>query len=424
MNTITLTLRRISLSALLMAVITVVNAGTPVADIPNVHVADRTRYVSNPDGVLSADAVRRLDTTLGKIWESTSAEPVVVAVASMPGDTDIDTYATDIFDAWGIGKKDKDNGVLMVIARDDRKAVIRTGRGAEGVLPDIVCGRILRNEMFPRFREGDYDGGTEAALAAMERVLTDPQYAAELRSEQPNDAHAGESDLDGEELFSFYLKIAALLALVMTAWAVGTVWTTRRNDSVYRYSRLHQLLLPALVVTFLTLGMGLPALLIGYVAMKRTRSKRKCPNCHHAMKKIDEQNDNAYLTPAQDTEEKINSVDYDVWVCPNCRETDILPYVNRRSAYRVCDRCGSRASALVMDRVVLRPTERRKGAGERTYRCKNCGNTHVERYVIPMLAAAAPVIIGGIGGRGGGGGFSGGSFGGGITGGGGASGGW
>ena len=77
----------------------------------------------------------------------------------------------------------------------------------------------------------------------------------------------------------------------------------------------------------------------------------------------------------------------------------------------------------MMDRVVLRPTERRKGQGEKVYRCKNCGNTHTVAYVIPMLAAAAPFIIGGSGGHGGGG-FSGGSFGGGITGGGGASGGW
>lgn len=419
------TILRIFFAALLATVALATTAATAVADIPNVHVADRTRYVSNPDGVLSDGAVAQLDATLGRIWASTTAEPVVVAVASMPSDTDIDTYATDIFDAWGIGKKDKDNGVLVVIARDDRKAVIRTGRGAEGALPDIICGRILRNEMFPRFKEGDYDGGTLAAVNAIDRVLTDPAYAEELRSAQANDARAPQSDLDGEELFSMYLGFAAFMAIAMTVWVVTVVVSTRKKDSVSRYSSLHQVTLPALVVTFLSLGMGLPAFLVAWTAMKRTRNKRTCPNCRHAMIKIDEENDNAYLTPAQDTEEKINSVDYDVWVCPNCRETDILPYVNRRSSYKVCDRCGARASSLVMDRVVLRPTDRRKGAGERTFRCKNCGNTHVVRYVIPMLAASAPIIIGGIGGRGGGGGgFSGGSFGGGITGGGGASGGW
>ena len=410
---------RILLLSIIPAIAMAIGA-TPVADIPNVHVADRTRYVSNPDGVLSDATVASLDRSLGEIWSSTSAEPVVVAVASMPSDTDIDTYATDIFDAWGIGKKDKDNGVLIVIARDDRKAVIRTGRGSEGALPDIVCGRILRNEMFPRFKEGDYDGGVTAGVNAISRVLTDPAYADELRSSQANDSRA-EAVADG--LFNIYLTVAAIIAIIMTLLSLYTVVSTRRRDSVARYAALHSLVIPSLIVTCLTLGMALPALLISYLAMKRVRSRRKCPNCHHAMTKIDEVNDNAYLTPAQDAEERLKSVDYDVWVCPNCRETDILPYVNRLTDYRVCERCGARASSLMMDRVVLRPTERRKGQGEKVYRCKNCGNTHTVAYVIPMLAAAAPFIISGSGGHGGGG-FSGGSFGGGITGGGGASGGW
>ncbi|MBD5185058.1 MAG: TPM domain-containing protein [Bacteroidales bacterium] len=392
-----------------------------VKDIPNVHVADAHRYVSDPDGVLSADAVSRLDTALGRIWAETTAEPAVVVVERMPDDTDIDTYATAIFDAWKIGKKDRDNGVLIVVSRDDRKAVIRTGYGAEGVLPDIICGRILRNEMFPRFKEGDYDGGIEAGVAAIGKVLTDPAYADELRSSQPNDAyHQGP---DSGDLFNYYLMLAAIVAVGMTVVMVGAVVRNRRQDSVTRYGAVHRLVPVAGMLSFLTLGMAVPALLIGLMAQRGARRHRKCPNCGTSMKKIDEANDNAYLTPAQDAEEKLNSVDYDVWVCPNCRETDILPYVNRMRAFEVCDRCGARASTLVANRVVTNPTPVRSGVGEKVYHCRHCGHDQQRRYVIPKIVT--PVIVGGIGGRGGGGGgFSGGSFGGGMTGGGGASGGW
>lgn len=398
----------------------VIMAGRDVADIPNVHVADRTRYVSNPDGVLSPAAVDSLDAVLARVWAETSAEPVVVAVASMPEDTDIDSYATEIFEQWGIGKKDKDNGVLMVIARDDRKAVIRTGYGAEGVLPDIVCGRILRGEMFPRFKQGDYDAGTLAGVNAMARVLTDPKYADELRSFQSNDAIA--PDFDGDEIFKGYLAVAAVVAVGMMVWVLSVVWISRRRDPVSRYSLILPALLGSAVASCLTLGMALPALIVAWLVRRRIRGHRRCPNCGTAMRKIDEENDNAYLTPAQDTEERINSVDYDVWVCPNCRETDILPYVNRAKNYRVCNNCGSRASSLVANRVLLQPTTARRGRGERIYHCRNCGHNHHELYYLPVIAAA-PVIIGGGGGHGGGG-FSGGSFGGGLTGGGGASGGW
>lgn len=134
-------------------------AAMTVDRVPNVHVADRTRYVSNPSGVLSDAAVASLDRQLGEIWKSTSAEVVIVAIDRIDGDMTPEEFATALFEKWGIGKADNDNGLLILVSRGDRAAQIRTGYGLEGVLPDIVAGRILRNDMFPRFREGDYDGG-------------------------------------------------------------------------------------------------------------------------------------------------------------------------------------------------------------------------------------------------------------------------
>lgn len=122
-----------------------------VKDIPNVHVADRSRYVSNPDGILSPQAEQMLNDTLQSIWNKTSSEVVVVVVEQI--DDDIDTFATELFSEWRIGKKDKSNGLLVLISRDDRKAVIRTGYGMEGLMPDIISGRIIRNIMAPNFRE-------------------------------------------------------------------------------------------------------------------------------------------------------------------------------------------------------------------------------------------------------------------------------
>lgn len=117
-----------------------------IADIPNVHISDSTRYVSDPAGILSPEAVRGLDGKLGNIWRTTSAEPVVVVIDKADTD-DLDTYATELFESWGIGKKDKDNGLLILVSRDQRRAVIRTGQGVEGLIPDAVASRIIRNVM-------------------------------------------------------------------------------------------------------------------------------------------------------------------------------------------------------------------------------------------------------------------------------------
>lgn len=405
------------------------NAQTPLIDIKNVHAADSTRFVSNPDGVLSQAAVDSLDREIAGIWRRTTAEPVVVVVGKLQEGYDIDTYATLLFEKWGIGKKDRDNGLLMVVARDDRKAVIRTGTGMEGVMTDVICGRILRNLMFPEFRNGDYDRGVMLGMAAIDSIISRPENAAEILSSIPNNARKGEGRADGADLDEFLsflwgcLGLAVAIGIFTVCFTVVLVRRSRKGDQVLAYNRLDDSRALIAVFSFLSLGIGLIGLSMVKNRMRQMRQgPRKCPNCGTLMNKIDEVHDNDYLTPAQDLEEKLNSVDYDVWVCPHCNETDILPYINRKSRYSRCGRCGARAATLTADRIVAKATHTHAGRGERIYTCRNCGAVRVVPYSIPMLAT--PVIIGGGGGGGIGGGGFGGSFGGGITSGGGASGGW
>ncbi|MDE6286922.1 MAG: TPM domain-containing protein, partial [Muribaculaceae bacterium] len=130
--------------------------------------------VADPDGILAPATRASIDSAITAMRRATTAEMAVVVVEDIDDPADIDEFATELFTRWGIGKKDRDNGVLIVVARDSRKAVIRTGYGAEGVLPDIVCGTILRNDMFPSFREGDYDTGVRRGVETLTRLLMDP----------------------------------------------------------------------------------------------------------------------------------------------------------------------------------------------------------------------------------------------------------
>ena len=401
-------------------------AAMAVRDVRNVHVEDRTRYVSDMAGVMSREAVAQADSLLAGVWRQSSAEPVVVIVPDLDGE-DINDYATELFTSWGIGKKDRDNGVLVLVSVDDRKAAIRTGYGAEGVLPDALCWGIIRNDMTPRFREGDYDGGILASLMTIDKAMTQPEARDELMSRYANDADARRRGGDGGSLWGAYALFAILGGIAMLAAAIIAWLSGRGKDTETAYGKLSRLRLPALMAAFLTLGAGVPALLLILFLMRRARlRKRPCPNCGHRMERLDEETDNRYLTPAQDTEEHLQSVDYDVWLCPNCGETDIIPYVNPHSNYTVCERCGAKAKALVDDRILYQPTARQEGQGVRHYKCRHCGNDDFDRYRIPRKEVVTPVIIPGGGGRGfgGGGGFSGGSFGGGMTRGGGASGRW
>lgn len=395
-------------------------AAYKVDEIPNVHLQNRSRFVTNPDGILSAGAQAQADSIISDIWKRSSAEVVAVVVTDFDG-SDIDTFATELFSKWGIGKNDKSNGVLLFVAKDRRKAVIRTGYGVEGVLPDVVAGRILRRQMFPRFQSGDFDGGVIAALTSISQILNDPDAVDEIISKQRNDAAA--SDDIGNELFTGYLALAVILAIGFLITYTG-ITTSKKLTDFERYNRLDSIKLPALIATFFGLGIPIVAYLLIALTMKRLRSRPHiCGNCGEKMHKLDEATDNAYLTPAQDMEENLNSVDYDVWVCPQCNATDIYPYVNKRKNYTICEKCGARTCTLESDRTLLSPTSDHEGRGVKTYRCLNCHSRKEKYYNIAKLASAAPIIIGG-GGHNGGSGFSGGSFGGGFTGGGGASGGW
>lgn len=396
------------------------------AEVPNVHTQDRTRFTSDPDGTLSAAAIARMDSAMARVRRESTAEMAVVMVDDIDDPDDIDDYATELFGLWGLGKKDRDNGVLVLVAKDRRKAAIRTGYGAEGVLPDIVCGRILREQMYPAFREGDYDGGLVAATETIASLLTDPDAAAELQS-QLRDTDTGSVREVGKGIFGIYLAVAGILAAGMLVLLAVEWHGLRRKSRFEKYAALEKMKPAYLILGFLTMGMGLVAAVALVAMLQHLRNgRRACPNCGTQMRKVDEVHDNDYLTPAQDMEERIGSVDYDVWLCPQCGETDILPYVNRASTMRECEACHARAARLSATRVLRQPTATREGTGMREYTCLNCHHITRVPYTIAKTPPVVIVPMGGGGSRGGGfgGGGFGGGFGGGMTGGGGASGGW
>lgn len=141
-----------------------------VQDVPNVQLADRTRYVSNPDGILSAEAVARIDSVCGALRTRAIAQVAVVAVDDISGG-DTFSFAVELFRSWGVGRAENDNGLGMLLVKDLREIRFVTGGGLEGVLPDAICKRIQLKYMLPAFREGDYSRGMVAGIEAVGQLL-------------------------------------------------------------------------------------------------------------------------------------------------------------------------------------------------------------------------------------------------------------
>ena len=123
-------------------------------------------FVTDAADVLPPDKESSLERFLTYVEKKTAAEIAVVTVHSLQGEP-IENYAVSLFEQWGIGKKDKDNGVLFLIAAKDRRMRIEVGYGLEGALPDGLCGSILDSYVVPSFRQGNMPQGIQQGTYAI-----------------------------------------------------------------------------------------------------------------------------------------------------------------------------------------------------------------------------------------------------------------
>lgn len=202
-------MRKISLAALLFIHCALAFAQYTPATVPNTKLVDNS-YVSNPDGVISANAAAQINAALLDLETKTSSQVAVVVLKSI-GDADIFDFAQELFNLWGIGSTNS-NGLLILLVEDQHTVRFHTGYGLEGVLPDVVCKTIQREQMVPSFKAGDYDTGMINGVAEVVKILTDPNYAAELKAADVGEESGGYS--------SFVIFVAVFLApIFLIAWA-------------------------------------------------------------------------------------------------------------------------------------------------------------------------------------------------------------
>jgi uncharacterized protein len=163
------------------------------ADVPYLS----GRVVDNAE-ILSADAERRITARLKEHEDRTTDQIAVLTVPSLEGES-IEEFAVKVFEAWKLGQKGKDNGVLVVVAPRDRKMRIEVGYGLEGTLTDLHASRIIRNVMTPRFKSGEFDGGVEAGVTAIIATLAGDAAAAPA-AEPPRAAPESPSDSGAMDL--------------------------------------------------------------------------------------------------------------------------------------------------------------------------------------------------------------------------------
>ena len=141
-----------------------------IQEIPMVHLQDRTRYVSNPDNILSPSAVATMDSILYALEQKTGIQTLVVAVTGIEGGDCFD-FAYRLGKEMGVGQKERDNGLVILLSTDERCIQFATGYGLEGVLPDAICKRIQSRYMVEHLGKEDWNTGMIEGIRAVNGYL-------------------------------------------------------------------------------------------------------------------------------------------------------------------------------------------------------------------------------------------------------------
>jgi uncharacterized protein len=138
-----------------------------------------TQHVTDRTGTLSAEQVAQLEAPLVALEQRKGAQVAILVVAST-GEQSLEDYSLAVAEGNKLGRAKPDDGLLLLVAKDDRKARIEVGYGLEGAVTDALSSRIIREYLAPRFREGDYFGGLRDAEAALVKLVDGEQLPAPM----------------------------------------------------------------------------------------------------------------------------------------------------------------------------------------------------------------------------------------------------
>jgi len=379
---------------------------------PGYRVLDQANILS--DGTRS-----RLETLSREVDRATTAEIAVVTVSSLDG-ASIEQYANQLFNEWGIGKRGVNNGVLILVAPNERRIRIEVGYGIEPLLSDGLCGDIIADYAVPAFKEGDFENGIVTSAEEIARVIrAHPDAARGVAGSAP-------SFVVTQMALSTYSLYGASLFGIMCL-GITMIVSHRRYFPAWLYlvMAVSIVMIPGAILwsawnnaTGLLLGLNsfLPLCALGFATRRFLRyGFHLCPKCKSTMSLLDEIKDDDHLEAVQKMEEKFGSVDYDVWVCQVCLAKDTEGYIEWFSEFEACPKCDQRTFREVS--TTIRPaTTISTGLEKIRGECKSCQHTTSRNETLSRISGSSSGS--------GGGSSGGGSFGGGRSGGGGASGSW
>jgi uncharacterized protein len=326
-------------------------SGRRLADAQNSYPEPQDLYVNDYAGVMTAEHIANVRALFADLGQQRGIEATMLTINSIhdygSGDTTIESFATNLFNTWGIGDAALNNGVLILVAVTDREVRIEVGSGYGDTLNDQMA-YVINEFMLSSFKRGDYSMGIYQGARAVIQTLTGvwPEDLSPSSGSAPEHTYTYTSSSSDEGR-------SPVTYLLAGGGGVGVVGAGAYG--VQRYMRYR---------------------------------RRRCPNCKTWLVRLDEVSDDMYLDSGQKLEEVLTSIDYDVWRCPNCNYHTLLSYQRWLSGFRRCSSCGYR-TLRVSSRTLDAPTYTSTGTREITEKCENCTYDRTHTVIIPRLTRSS-----------------------------------
>ncbi|MGG6297433.1 TPM domain-containing protein [Leptolyngbya sp. AN02str] len=321
-------------------------------------------YLNDYAQIVEARDAANIRATLGQFRQDTGIQTVVVTVNSVQdygtGDRTIESFATNLFNRWGIGDRTRNDGILLLVAPGDRRVRIELGSGYASS-DNAVAQAIIDDRILPHFRDGRMSQGTRAGVEGIVARFH-PTAVPSASADGLGLVDVVQSVRDDMPVTGQVVLLGSLLSLLAGGGLIGrSLWRHRHQT---------------------------------------------CPHCQTPMLRLDEQSDDQFLNEGQRKEESLSSVDYDVWQCPSCGHHKVHRYASLFSGYRQCPSCQVRA--LHVKRTTTRhPTYTYEGEERVDENCRHCSYQRTHYRSIPRRTRSSSGGSSGGGGRSSGGGASG-----------------